>query len=116
MIRATENPNAGVDPVAHAARRRLTKAANEIVGQVFYGTLLRTARSSPLKGKYGHGGRGEEVFQAQLDDVLARGAGRAGSLTESIVNRYEKRAAALAAYQQELSARMRPDVGLELGA
>ena len=51
----------------------------EVVGTVFYGTLLKTMRASNLKGQYGHGGRGEEVFQAQLDQTLADQAGQAAS-------------------------------------
>jgi Rod binding domain-containing protein len=50
---------------------------NELVGQTFYGTLLKTMRSSSLKASYGHGGRGEEVFQGQLDMLLAQRMGQA---------------------------------------
>ena len=46
---------------------RLRETADQLVGSVFYGSLLRTMRASALQGKYGHGGRGEEVFAAQLD-------------------------------------------------
>ena len=56
---------------------QLRDVAGEVVGSVFYGKLLQTLRDSSLKGQYGHGGRGEEIFQAQLDQVLAEEAGRA---------------------------------------
>jgi Rod binding domain-containing protein len=66
---------------------KLREAVDQVVGSVFYGTLLRTMRSSQLKGPYGHGGRGEEVFGAQLDQVLAERAGRARGygLTDAVV-------------------------------
>ena len=32
------------------ARQKLSKAADEVVGQIFYGTLLRQVRSESLKG------------------------------------------------------------------
>ncbi|MBI1827728.1 MAG: hypothetical protein HY287_06115 [Planctomycetes bacterium] len=56
---------------------RLKQTAGQVVGNVFFGTLLKMMRESPLKGKYGHGGRGEEVFAGQLDGVLAEKAGTA---------------------------------------
>ena len=69
----------------------LREATGSVVGSVFYGTLLKNLRASNLKGTYGHGGRGEEVFQAQLDQTLADQAGRARSfdLADLMVQRYE---------------------------
>ncbi len=64
-----------------AARRKadatLRTVADQVVGSVFYGTLLRQLRASTLQGPYGHGGHGERVFQAQLDQALAEQAGQA---------------------------------------
>ena len=82
------------EPVTPAASSKLKQAADEIVGSVFYGTMLRQLRSSTMKGKYGHGGRGEEVFQAQLDQILAKemGQGKNANISEAIVNRYERNA------------------------
>ena len=57
--------------------QRLKQTAGQVVGSVFFGTLLKEMRESPLKGKFGHGGRGEEVFGAQLHGVLAEKAGTA---------------------------------------
>lgn len=51
----------------------------ELVGQIFYGTLLREMQASKLKGPFGHGGRGEEVFQGQLNMELAMRIGRSGN-------------------------------------
>ena len=49
----------------------LREAFNDFVGQTFYGQLLGTMRESIGKPAYFHGGRGEEVFQKQLDQILA---------------------------------------------
>jgi hypothetical protein len=67
----------------------LRERVNDLVGLTFYGTLLKTMRTSGLKGPYGHGGRGEEVFRGQLDMLLARRAGQARwfELNEAIYRR-----------------------------
>ena len=100
-----------------AVRTHLRETANELVGSLFYGTLLRQARTSPLKGEYGHGGRGEEIFRAQLDEVLAERAGSASGsrLTEAIVDRFADRAEAVAAYQSAQAERLEA-VSRELAA
>ena len=90
----------GVSPEAlrRSARSEvLRKKVGEFVGVTFYGTLLQTAQRSPLKGKYGHGGRGEEVFRSQLNLELARRAGQSGRLgvDEAIYKRLA------AAYERE---------------
>lgn len=110
----TENP--GGLSAAATARARLRQAADELVGEVFYGTLLRQMRASPMKGKYGHGGRGEEVFQAQLDQQLATRAGRArgGTVADALVARFERRAQAVAAYREQLQARQEALAGESL--
>ncbi len=80
------------EPVSKAARAQLAKAADEIVGSVFYGTMLRQMRSASMKGEYGHGGRGEEVFEAQLDQLYAKemGLGKKVNLSDAIVDRFER--------------------------
>jgi flagellar protein FlgJ len=50
---------------------KLRDAFNDFVGQTFYGQLLSAMRSTVDKPAYFHGGRAEEAFQAQLDQVLA---------------------------------------------
>ncbi len=71
----------------------LRTAVNEVVGTTFFGELLKTARNSTLKGEYGHGGRGEEIFRGQLDLELARRAGSAmdNGLSETLYRRYSER-------------------------
>ena len=54
---------------------KLFELANRIVGRLFYGTLLASVRESSLKGKLMHGGRGEDVFGAQLDSKYAEQLG-----------------------------------------
>ncbi len=81
------NDRAGRD-VTDAGQREalLRRKVDEFVGLTFYGTLMKMTRNSALKGPYGHGGRGEEVFRAQLDQELSKRAGRArsSSLNEAI--------------------------------
>ena len=58
----------------------LREKVNEFVGLAFYLPLLNSAQTGSLQGKYGHGGRGEEMFRSQLNLELARRAGQAGRL------------------------------------
>ena len=50
---------------------KLREAFNDFVGQTFYGQMLSAMRSTVDKPAYFHGGRAEEAFQSQLDQVLA---------------------------------------------
>lgn len=86
------NPSIPNSAVADPARARLSEAADRIVGSIFYGTLLKALRSSSLGGEYGHGGRGEDIFQAQLDQVFAEEAGRSRSysLSEAVARSYAR--------------------------
>lgn len=72
---------------------RLRETTGQIVGSLFYGTLLKSMRDSELKGEYGHGGRGEEVFSAQLHGVFAERLGAASSrhgLADVLYGAFEK--------------------------
>lgn len=84
------SPTASTGPsdIMHDPRLQpLREAAGEVIGSVFYETLLKMARNSPLRGEFGHGGYGERVFQGRLDAELAARAGKAGrnSLTAALV-------------------------------
>ena len=82
---------------AEAARRAklatLRQKVDEMVGLTFFAPLLKMARSSAIKGEFGHGGRGEEMFRGQLDQLLVQGAGRRvqTSLGDAIYQNLEKR-------------------------
>ncbi len=75
--RVPETPDLGVLQHELEARKtdaddpELRKAFNDFVGQTFFGQMLGAMRKTVDKSAYMHGGRTEEVFQAQLDQVLA---------------------------------------------
>lgn len=61
---------------ASAKRADMREKVGDLVGNIFYGTLMRQMQDSKIKGEYFHGGRGEEVFQAQLGMELAKRMGQ----------------------------------------
>jgi hypothetical protein len=71
---------------------KLRDAAGKTVGSAFYGTIFQMMRESPFKTKIGHGGRGEEVFSAQLHGVLAErlGESKQSNLSDVLYRRLEK--------------------------
>lgn len=77
---------------------KLKQSTRQVVGSVFYGTLLKSMRDSSMKGPYGHGGRGEEVFSAQLHNLLAEKMGEAtnGGLADALYD-------SLSAQQERIS-------------
>lgn len=80
-------------PAAGKGLSELRATTGQIVGSLFYGTLLKVMRESEMKGEYGHGGRGEEVFSAQLHGILAERLGTASSqrgLADNLYERLEK--------------------------
>jgi hypothetical protein len=85
-------------PPKNARLKVLREMAGKVVGEAFYGTLLRTMRNSKLKGEIGHGGRGEEVFQAQLHGIYAErmGMARRQPLVDAIYRTYAKQVEGLA--------------------
>ncbi len=87
----TQNPAPATSRVS-PDRAKLRKVVGEVVGSIFIAPMLKMARNEALQGKYGHGGRGERVFQAQLDQQLAQlvGGRMQNSLTESICDRLAK--------------------------
>ncbi len=74
-----------------ASKSSLRKTVGQVMGSVFYGPLLASARNTALKSDVGHGGRGEDVFKAQLDQVLAERAGGVASddVGEVLYQRFE---------------------------
>jgi|SRR3989304_3772717 len=65
-----------------ADNSELRKAFDAFVGETFFGQLLRSMRKTVGKPAYFHGGRAEEIFQQQLDQVLAQ------KVTEASADRF----------------------------
>ena len=59
-------------PTASEKRPSLREAFDTFVGETFYGQMLSAMRQSVGKPAYFHGGRAEEIFQGQLDQILAQ--------------------------------------------
>lgn len=60
--------------------QQVRTASQQLVGITFFQTMLQMAHNSSLKGEYGHGGRGEEVFTQQMDIVLAEKLAQSGRI------------------------------------
>jgi len=63
-------PAADAAKETNASDEELRAAFQEFVGKTFYGQLLKSMRKSVGKSAYFHGGRGEEVFRSQLDQLV----------------------------------------------
>ena len=50
----------------------LHKAFDQFVGETFYGQMIKAMRKTQGKPAYFNGGRAEEVFTQQLDQVLTK--------------------------------------------
>ena len=57
----------------------LRQAFDAFVGETFYGQMLKAMRQSVGKPAYFHGGRTEEIFQQQLDQILSQQLAQAGA-------------------------------------
>ena len=68
---AIGNPQSAVESLNSAPRPELKEAFSDFVGQTFFGQLIASMRKTVDKPAYFHGGRAEEVFQGQLDQMLA---------------------------------------------
>lgn len=62
---AADNASAG------SASSELKEAFHDFVGQTFFGQMIQAMRSTQQPAAYFHGGRAEEIFQGQFDQVLA---------------------------------------------
>lgn len=54
-----------------AAPQQARELFQDFVGQTLYGQLLKTMWDSVPKSEYFHGGRAEEIFQSQLNQVIS---------------------------------------------
>ena len=58
-------------PLAEPLEKSPTQEAfTEFVGQTLFGSMLASMRKSVGKPAYMHGGRTEEVFQKQMDQLI----------------------------------------------
>ena len=82
---------------------QLREVTGKVVGNVFFGSMLKMMRDSKIKGTFGHGGRGEEVFSGQLHGVLAERMGERanGGVVEALYKQLDR--------QQQLISGRRPD-------
>ena len=79
-IRAAEAANAANSPDQTQAALKAAgekddsayrEAFDAFVGETFYAMLLKSMRKTVGETPYFHGGRGEEIFRTQLDQMLA---------------------------------------------
>jgi peptidoglycan hydrolase FlgJ len=70
---STEIPPAPTSrpPAAAANSAPLRQAFDQFVGESLFGQMLKSMRATVGKPAYFHGGRAEEIFTQQLDQVLA---------------------------------------------
>jgi len=65
-------PAAPKPPDASAQDDALRESFQTFVGEALFGQMLKSMRKTVGKPAYFHGGRAEEIFQRQLDQVLAQ--------------------------------------------
>ena len=70
-IAAAPTAPAALAPQIRKDAGEVREAFDDFVGQTFFNQLLAQMRKTIDKPAYFHGGQTEEVFQAQLDQVLA---------------------------------------------
>lgn len=58
------------DDKAEDKEEKLKKSFSKFVGQTLFGQLMSTMRKSVGEPAYMHGGRAEEIFQSQMDQLL----------------------------------------------
>ena len=68
---AIKGPSSALSAGSSAKPEELKDAFGDFVGNTFFGQLIAQMRKTVDKPAYFHGGRGEEVFQGQLDQMLA---------------------------------------------
>jgi peptidoglycan hydrolase FlgJ len=64
-------PSGGTPPKPGADGPELRQAFDSFVGETFFSQMLKSMRKTVGKPAYFHGGRTEEIFTQQLDQVLA---------------------------------------------
>lgn len=72
-----------------AHRAELTRNAQKLISQTFFGPMLRQMRNSPFKSELFEGGRGGQVFTSMFDQHLSEQM--AGGAGEKLVNALVRR-------------------------
>ena len=72
-------PHAHLSQPVSGGSDELKKAFEDFVGQTFFAEMIKAYRSSQQPSAYFHGGRAEEIFQGQLDQVLAEELSKASA-------------------------------------
>jgi Rod binding domain-containing protein len=69
---------------------KLREAFDSFIGETFYGQMLSAMRKTVGKPAYFHGGRAEETFRSQLDQMLAQEMTQsgAGELSNSMFEQF----------------------------
>jgi hypothetical protein len=70
-IKSPPKPDSELLASGNPQRPSIREAFNDFVGQTFYGQMISAMRTTVGKPAYFHGGRSEEIFQAQMDQQLA---------------------------------------------
>lgn len=62
----------------------------EAVGGILFGEMLKSLRKGVGKPAYIHGGQGEDMFQAQMDQIVAENMAKShgGALVRDLYQRY----------------------------
>lgn len=73
------SPAAPKPPEDKDDNEKLRSTFQDFVGQTLFGETLKSMRKTQNKPAYFHGGRAEEIFQQQLDQVLTEKLSRASA-------------------------------------
>jgi Rod binding domain-containing protein len=86
------SPTAAFGKPENTRRRELEQAAETLVAQTFFGSLLKSARQSPWRSDLWDGGRAGQAYQSMFDQHLAERltGGPGAGLVRAIVNRIER--------------------------
>ncbi|HEY0007794.1 MAG TPA: hypothetical protein VGB55_03635 [Tepidisphaeraceae bacterium] len=84
----------------------LIRQAQTLVGQTFYGPMLKQMHNSPFKSDLFSGGRGEEAFAPMMDSILSERMSRsaANQLVQPIVKSLKRQAGKAYEKQQQKEA------------
>ncbi len=73
--RSAQAPKAQPPSVLVSSRTdspELREAFDEFIGTTFYSQMMKAMRETVEKPAYFHGGRAEEVFQSEMDQVVVK--------------------------------------------